>query len=383
MGSELGIYLVGSAAAVFLCRQMLERRAIANVDWLLFDAIFADGVGVAVSRQSEFWKRGWIHFTIFTLGLLEAWLLIVAACTEIAKFGFWMDCGLSVLIAVQLRNLQEITHYAVHGNVACGYGRYATLACNALSDLSFHYPALKGTARERHRAHVLEHHRNANKMGRDPNVDDLVAIGLMPGCSPWKFVGGLFWPLTIPALKEAMIDIAGLFNGASAGAVHGLAAATWIVLLPAAGGFWSVWFGFVMPRFLIYPLLSWWSQIVEHRWFASNPDERRIYREFEVGHRLNLRSLPGILLRTLVLPKGDYYHLAHSLFLSARWYELPMLDKILARRVPEYRKHEKTHLIYSQKHSRSVLGELKLTLAAPWLALHHAAPVKPGHDASI
>ena len=367
MESELGIYLVGLAVVVFLCRWMLERRAVASVDWLSLATALGRGIDVAVARQPEFWKRGRIHFVIFALSLFEAWILIIAASVEIQRFGFWIDSGLRVLIAIQLRNLQETTHYGVHGNIAYDYSRNAALASNALSDFFFHYPALKGAARERHRTHVQEHHRNANRAGHDPNVDEFVAIGFKPGCSGWGFFEGLFWPLSIRASKHAVFDIMSRFRTASQGArfLRGLTVATWVVGLAVAGGFWSVWFGFVIPRFFIYPVLSWWSQIIEHRWFSSNPDERQVYREFEVGHRLNFGSIAGGLLRTLVLPKGDYYHLAHSLFLSARWYELPGLDRILALHVPEYQKYEKTHLIYSRECSHSVLGELRFTLAAP------------------
>ena len=44
MESELGIYLVGLAVVVFLCRWMLERRAVASVDWLSLATALGRGI---------------------------------------------------------------------------------------------------------------------------------------------------------------------------------------------------------------------------------------------------------------------------------------------------------------------------------------------------
>lgn len=86
-----------------------------------------------------------------------------------------------------------------------------------------------------------------------------------------------------------------------------------------------------MPQLLLYPLLAWWSLLVEHTWF--DPEHcTGTPAEVEAGRCLRLyacnRAL-SVLAAATWLPYGDLHHYAHCARPGLRWNYLPALERNL------------------------------------------------------
>lgn len=103
------------------------------------------------------------------------------------------------------------------------------------------------------------------------NLADLADAGLSPGCPRSGFFLGILFPLTPRGVCQAGRSIwLNLTVGRQR--IWVLTAMTAVAVSAyLLGGWLGLVFGFLVPRVLIYPVLSWISLLVEHRWFDPSP----------------------------------------------------------------------------------------------------------------
>jgi len=260
-------------------------------------------------------------------------LLLVGHWIELA--GWWvlgaalgpMGWALAAVVtAVKFRHLQEVSHFAVHGALF-GHARLG----DAVTEVAVHGPlGFVPVVVRRHR-HVRLHHPNATVPQLDPNLADLQRAGLRPGIGRAAFVRGVLFPVTPLGVFETLRGLADNLVPRR-GARWRLAA---FLLTPTAafllGGTPLLVFGFVVARMLIYPQLAWMSLLVEHTWFAADPEPGTPAR-VEAARCVRVypsRPLLEAVARALWLPYGDLFHYAHSVHPAVRWNYLPRLDVLL------------------------------------------------------
>ncbi|MET9603156.1 fatty acid desaturase [Streptomyces sp. NPDC006459] len=258
-------------------------------------------------------------------------LLMAGQWIQIA--GYWLLAGHGLLgaavaaagVAVQFRHLQEISHHAVHGVLA--RTRRANLF---LAEAGAHLPLGLVPVAVRRRRHVRDHHPNAT-LANDPNLAELAAAGLRPGISCGRFALALLYPLTVAGVGATA-------SGLTAGLRPHPVRCAALALVPAAAycltGEWAaVLAGVLVPRLLLYPLLAWWSLLVEHTWWDSE-HRSGTPAEVEAGRCMRLyprsRVLAALAAATW-LPYGDLHHYAHSAHPGLRWDYLPALERHLPR----------------------------------------------------
>ncbi|MGZ9935854.1 fatty acid desaturase (plasmid) [Streptomyces sp. NC-S4] len=263
------------------------------------------------------------HANDWTPALLMAgqWTQIVG-CWLLAEHGALGAAGSAACIAVQFRHLQEISHHAVHGVLA--RTRRANLF---LAETGAHLPLGLVPVAVRRRRHVRDHHPNAT-LATDPNLAELAAAGLRPGISRGRFTLALLHPLTVTGLWATAAGLAATLRP------HPARAAA-LALVPTAAYLTAGWTGmvagFLVPRLVLYPLLAWWSLLVEHTWW--DPEHRTgTPAEVEAGRCMRLyprsRALAALAAATW-LPYGDLHHYAHSAHPGLRWNYLPALERHL------------------------------------------------------
>ncbi|MER6394067.1 fatty acid desaturase [Streptomyces sp. NPDC001523] len=259
-----------------------------------------------------------------TLLLVGQWIQI-AGYWRLASQGPWAAAVAAVGVAVQFRHLQEISHHAVHGVLA------RTRRTNRLLAEAFaHYPLGLPPEPVRRQRHVRDHHPQAT-LASDPNLAELAAAGLRPGITGTRFALALVHPLTPQGIRTTSRT---LTAGLQPGPGRWDRTAAPIAVLAAAyltGGWTAALAGALLPRLLLYPLLAWWSLLVEHTWF--DPDHRTgTPAETEAGRCLRLypgnRLLAGLATATW-LPYGDLHHYAHSAHPGLRWNYLSALEQHL------------------------------------------------------
>ncbi|MFB7983811.1 fatty acid desaturase [Streptomyces vinaceus] len=228
-------------------------------------------------------------------------------------------------VAVQFRHLQEISHHAVHGVLA-----RTRRANHVLAELGAHLPLGLVPVAVRRRRHVRDHHPNAT-LAADPNLAELAQAGLRPGVGRGRFAAALFFPLTAPGVRATAAALAANLRPRPGRYAAAVAVALVLAAAYAAGGWAGVLAGVLLPRLLLYPLLAWWSLLVEHTWF--DPEHRTgTAAEVEAGRCLRLyphnRVLAALAAATW-LPYGDLHHYAHSAHPGLRWNYLPALERHL------------------------------------------------------
>ncbi|MFK0239043.1 fatty acid desaturase [Streptomyces vinaceus] len=255
-------------------------------------------------------------------------LLLAGQWTQIT--GWWLlvphhpalATAAALGVAVQLRHLQEISHHAIHGVLA-----RTRRANHLLAETFAHHPLGLVPVELRHQRHVRDHHRAATLTG-DSNLTDLHQAGLRPGITRARFALALIRPLTPAGAAATLTTLTHDLRGH-----HGRQAA--LLAVPAAAylaaGWTGVIAGWLVPRLLLYPLLAWWSLIVEHTWF--DPEHRTgTQAHIEAGRCLRLyprnRTLAVVVAATW-LPYGDLHHYAHSAHPGLRWNYLPALERHL------------------------------------------------------
>ncbi|MFI6006698.1 fatty acid desaturase [Streptomyces sp. NPDC051366] len=228
-------------------------------------------------------------------------------------------------VAVQFRHLQEISHHAVHGVLA-----RTRRANHVLAELGAHLPLGLAPVAVRRRRHVRDHHPNAT-LAADPNLAELAQAGLCPGVGRGQFAAALFFPLTAPGVRATAATLAANLRPRPGRYSAAVAVALVLAAAYAIGGWAAVLAGVLLPRLLLYPLLAWWSLLVEHTWF--DPELRTgTAAEIEAGRCLRLyphnRVLAALAAATW-LPYGDLHHYAHSAHPGLRWDYLPALERHL------------------------------------------------------
>ncbi|MFE5680257.1 fatty acid desaturase [Streptomyces erythrochromogenes] len=197
---------------------------------------------------------------------------------------------------------------------AAGRGRYA-LASRT------------GPVSVRRRRHVRDHHPNAT-LATDPNLAELAAAGLRPGIQRRAFAIALLHPLTPRGIRATTVGLADTLR------LHPARWAGLAAVFAAAyltGNWTAVLAGVLVPRLVLYPLLAWWSLLVEHTWW--DPEHRTgTPAEVEAGRCMRLyprsRVLAALAAATW-LPYGDLHHYAHSAHPGLRWNYLPALERHL------------------------------------------------------
>lgn len=269
--------------------------------------------------------------------ILSVWLEIAGWCLLLSSRGLLAGIALSLMAGTKFRHLQEITHFAVHGTLAKGKG-----VGDFLGESCFQAALGMPTVGRRRRTHVREHHPNATLVGLDPNLATLAAGGLKRGLDKKMFAVAIIFPVTLAGLAGTVREyVRDSLSGKSTKGILFRASGTVAVpaiiygLSGAEGLFW----GYVLPRLAIYPLLAWLSLLVEHRWFNSTPtigvplldEASRCIRLY--GSRRTLL----FLARITWLPYGDAFHFAHSVHPGVRWNYLEALDGVLKADVAQYK----------------------------------------------
>ncbi|ESA36551.1 dihydrorhizobitoxine desaturase [Leptolyngbya sp. Heron Island J] len=269
-------------------------------------------------------------------------------------FNYWyLHLPILILSAGKFRNLQEITHYAVHGSLCTNkkFGRF-------LADLFFQLPACQSDAKTRTYSHLVLHHPNANVFGKDPNLDDFIKVGLTAGISNLQFWYCIFYPISLNGIKDTIYKM--LSNIFCQNNYYRKIRIS-IVLIVAFAFFLNAKLAYclavvyLIPLIVFYPLFAWWSQVIEHRWYVKNiPVSMEFSRlECEVGRPTIFSGFEGWIIKNEVLPFCDSYHLAHSLLPFVRWNFLPFLDKALRFNLPYYSKYESFGLFFSSLSNKS------------------------------
>jgi fatty acid desaturase len=248
------------------------------------------------------------------------WLEIAGWLLLAARPGVLPVLVTTAALGVKFRHLQEVSHFGVHGCLARGR-RLGDL----LTEFAAQGPLALVTVAERRTSHVREHHPNATVRGIDPNLAELTRAGVHPGCTRRRFVSGLLYPSTPRGLWRTVRGVAHNALGRRLPIVAVVVAGT--VLLGGLGGLAAL----TVARLWLYPQLAWVSLIVEHRWWGAEPVRGRpLVVEASRCVRIYRRSpLLALLMRTTVLPYGDLYHFAHSVYPTIRWNYLPAVERLI------------------------------------------------------
>jgi fatty acid desaturase len=258
--------------------------------------------------------------------LVGHWLEISGILLFAGRPGLLPPTVAAVLLAIKGRHLQEVSHFGVHGALAA-HRRLGDI----LTEFAAQGPLVLATVGNRRESHVRLHHPNATVPGVDPNLAELAAAGMVPGCSLASFARAVLYPITPSGL---LTTLSGLWwNGFALRAstrlrlplVLGVSGAAY--LLSA----WRALAVLAVARLALYPLMAWFSLLIEHRWFSAEPWRGR---PIEVEARRCVRVWDGrpvaaLVARGTVLPYGDLYHFAHSVYPTMRWNYLPTVERIV------------------------------------------------------
>ena len=210
------------------------------------------------------------------------------------------------------------------------------------------------TIQARAKHHVQEHHPHVNDPARDPNLIEYVELGFNPPLRAPAFLRLVFFPVTPRGLAATVRSTWAHLRAAPARIV--IAASLLVGALALVGGATAAVVCYAIPLFVVYPLLSWWSQLVEHRWFRSRPASGSD-REYASGRVLNVSRLTRWCLEASVLPFGDSLHLAHSMYPGVRWNHLGFLHAVHMERDSQYRAVA-LDVVWWPGSARSIVGDV-------------------------
>ncbi|MEI2387402.1 fatty acid desaturase [Breoghania sp. JC706] len=292
------------------------------------------------------------------LAYVWTYLFIIAAILAFHHTDYLAVKIAAVLFVTgRFRSLQEIGHHAAHGSL--GPARRFN---EILTNLLYQFPAFMPEIRRRHQVHVVEHHHSVN-MDDDPDRIEMEERGFAPGITPLRFWLGVFRPLTPVGILERLKECWGYLTADMWNvnlALRLLSVAVVVGLFVAFGYYWELLFLYVVPVLVTYPLAYWIAHIALHRWYAACEDGIPYHeRELRLGRPTDFPGPIGALVRSNVFPYGDSYHLAHSLFPSARWNYLPAIDAVMKRDCPEYANHGSRGLFFGSGGRPSALDELR------------------------
>jgi fatty acid desaturase len=270
--------------------------------------------------------------------------------------------ALTVVAAARFRFLQEVGHTALHGAL-CRSRRWQWL----LSDAFANGPLFRADSAHRFIAHVREHHMHVNELDGDPNIARFIRIGFVPGLTTRRFAIKLLHPLTPSGFGETVASSVknatsnrSVFIAAVRVASVGCAVALFFWL----GGAQGLLAGYVIPMLTIYPLFSWISLLVEHRWFVPDRLTDRRLRECTVGRPTEYPGLLGWALSRALFPASDRLHLAHSLHPALRWNHLAAVDRALRNADLQYTRYASVGLLKARALRPSALSDLRIRMTS-------------------
>lgn len=254
-------------------------------------------------------------------------------------------------IGCRIRSLQEISHFALHGAL-CPSVRIGRLWAN----IFYQYPFLLPTAATRYRTHIIEHHPNPNVFNKDPNLQDYISIGFVPGIKAITFWQFVLYPLSVKGILGKFRSYKQIWLEEPV--VRSLTLL--IIILPFL--ILNLWTEllclYLVPAIVIHPFLAWISQLMEHRWFHNIDSTSVRQREYAYGRIIEFPGLFGWIVRHNVLPFGDSFHLAHSLYPSTRWNYLRMLHGYLKKNDAHYGRRSNSGIIFGRENNISTLRAL-------------------------
>lgn len=338
----------------------LLARVIYNLAYVNDDR-YLGSVGLLPERKCNYYQ-GYDEF-LAPLPFLWCWLDIFAALFIGDYFQHpAIFLGLAVWVAGRMRALQEIGHIAVH------YGLCRSQSWQSiLGNVFFQYPIFKRSFKSRRVVHVKEHHRNPNVAGKDPNIQRIIAAGLVPGISASTFYKKILFPLSVKGIGltfKAIWDGISESDTITARLVRLVVTFGLMSVFAYVGGWESLFWLYIVPLILFYPLFSWVSLMTEHRWFAEMDFTNRVMMECSACRPTEFRGVSGFVLKQIIFPYSDHYHLAHSLYPILRWNHLPAVDRELRLHEPAYAKHASHGLLFTSGSIPSALSELKQRLTA-------------------
>lgn len=288
--------------------------------------------------------------------------LLMIACILIFNYTSWIIIKIACIIFMggKFRCLQEIGHYAIHASL-CPSQKWGKFLTNIFTQ----FPLFLVDVKVRYRNHVIEHHPNPNTASKDPNLADFNAIGFVSGISRSKFLAGVFFPLTFRGIKEkitaCVLNYATRNKDVPTFLIRNAVLFSIIFPFFYFGLYTEFILLYILPLIVVYPFFAWMSQVVEHRWYfkEERPFESKIEKEFAYGRPTDYYGVSGAIIRHLLFPFGDSYHLAHSLFPYVRWNYLPQVDKVLKQHCPYYTQHISSGIWIKKGNQHSALSELK------------------------
>ena len=256
--------------------------------------------------------------------------------------------------------LREITHFTTHNvltkNKKLGFW---------VTDVFFQYPLLLGNMPNRYRRHTLLHHRYTCIEKGDPVIDDLLESGLKPKMNNMEFIKLILYPLTPTGIYRNIYGIIknqfSMNYGLSSFITRNIITISIVFLFIYNEYYMEFIFLYLVPLLFIYPLFTWMTQLIEHRWFIPlDSSLDKVNTEMVVGRATEYEGVNGMLLSSFFLYYADRYHLAHSLVPRARWNYLSVIDKVLKEVFPKiYMQNASGGLIKPSKgYKYSALSEL-------------------------
>lgn len=271
----------------------------------------------------------------------------------------WAWVLLVIWVGGRFRALQEFGHNAVH---------FALCRSHAwqwwLSDFFYQFPAFKRDMFSRQVTHTREHHRHPNHPSHDPNRMRVAAGGMVFPLTEAQFYARLLYPLTPRGIVDNVTVMARNTRLNRNGTVIAYRMGSLVLIvggLYMAAGWRGVLFGWLLPLLTSYPLFAWLALLAEHRWFVdAAPDGAdRLVHELQAGRPTDYGGVSGWLVRRLVSPTSDAYHLAHSLYPGVRWNYLPAIDRQLKIDNPDYTRFASSGLLFTRDGIPSALSELR------------------------
>lgn len=338
---------------------------------LIFNARYSDGERILKVIRRGYGSGEAPYYRPFDaffapMPFLWCWcdiLLLVRFGALIGHWAVWPP--IVVLVAGRMRSLQEIGHNAVH-YAMCRSKDWQWL----LSNFFFQFPLMKRDMHSRFVTHVKEHHRSPNDPEKDPNLRRIIEGGMRPGITTREFHVRLFYPFSPRGfwvnLRTSLVNST-LGNSSWQVIVTRIVAlALALSLLWLCAGAVGIVVGYVVPLLLVYPFFSWISILTEHRWFCPNDQGRDRWQMECINCRpTDFPGVSGWIVRQLIFPLSDRYHLAHSLYPHVRWSYLPTIDRYLRQHDEYYAVYQSEGLLLPRGPLPTALSELKQRLAAP------------------
>ena len=267
------------------------------------------------------------------------WFEFITVTSLAAAFDSAATYGLAaVAVGIRMRALQEVAHVLVHAA-----SRRWWVAADCIAQI----PLGRTLSSDRYVRHVRLHHGHGTLAVGDPHrhtvADWQRRLAKAPEPAQSSSASRLLYLAASSISPHVVLSRAttslvprpfasvSIFRPALF-----LLPAIWIWLVTASmGKGLGVW---LVAVWVVYPTISWCSELIEHRWAAVGevlPNDP-VQRELFVGVRIRpTNAIESLLLRVLQ-PYGERYHLVHSIAQGLNPRELAIADEILSVKSVEY-----------------------------------------------